>query len=141
IGSHYSVRTSALEQIGGLGPELAEDHSTTLMMNAAGWRGVHAIDAIAHGDGPLTFADMVTQEFQWSRSLVTVLLQYTPRYLSPLPGKLKAQFLFCQLWYPLFSLFMALIYILPIVALMTSVNFANVTYPHFFLHFAPISLV
>ena len=40
------------EEIGGLGPELAEDHSTTLMMNAHGWRGVHAIDAIAHGDGP-----------------------------------------------------------------------------------------
>ena len=31
---------------------LAEDHSTTLMMNAGGWRGVHALDAIAHGDGP-----------------------------------------------------------------------------------------
>ena len=45
IGSHYSVRTSALRQIGGLGPELAEDHSTTLMMNSAGWRGVHALDA------------------------------------------------------------------------------------------------
>ena len=38
------------------------------MMNAHGWRGVHALDAIAHGDGPRTFADLVTQEFQWSRS-------------------------------------------------------------------------
>ena len=141
IGSHYAVRTAALKEIGGLGPELAEDHSTTLMMNAAGWRGVHAIDAIAHGDGPQTFADMVTQEFQWSRSLVTVLLQYTPRYLPSLSTKLKAQFLFCQLWYPLFSMFMALIYILPIVALVSGVNFANVTYPQFFMHFVPISLV
>ncbi|MGO6907962.1 glycosyltransferase, partial [Rhizobium ruizarguesonis] len=44
IGSHYAVRTVALKQIGGLGPELAEDHSTTLMMNAGGWRGVHALD-------------------------------------------------------------------------------------------------
>ena len=34
IGSHYAVRTKALKEIGGLGPELAEDHSTTLMMNA-----------------------------------------------------------------------------------------------------------
>ncbi len=141
IGSHYAVRTAALKEIGGLGPELAEDHSTTLMMNAAGWRGVHAIDAIAHGDGPQTFADMVTQEFQWSRSLVTVLLQYTPRYLPSLSTRLKAQFLFCQLWYPLFSMFMALIYILPIVALVSGVNFANVTYPQFFMHFVPISLV
>lgn len=141
IGSHYAVRTAALKGIGGLGPELAEDHSTTLMMNAAGWRGVHAIDAIAHGDGPQTFADMVTQEFQWSRSLVTVLLQYTPRYLPLLSTRLKAQFLFCQLWYPLFSMFMALIYILPIIALVSGVNFANVTYPQFFIHFVPISLV
>ena len=36
IGSHYAVRTKALKEIGGLGPELAEDHSTTLLMNAGG---------------------------------------------------------------------------------------------------------
>ncbi|MGO8264105.1 glycosyltransferase, partial [Rhizobium ruizarguesonis] len=74
IGSHYAVRTVALKQIGGIGPELAEDHSTTLMMNAGGWRGVHELDAIAHGDGTRTFSDLVTQEFQWSRSLVMLLL-------------------------------------------------------------------
>src|SRR5207237_789745 len=47
IGSHYAVRTSALQQIGGIGPELAEDHSTTFLMQAHGWKGVHAFDAIA----------------------------------------------------------------------------------------------
>ena len=31
-------------------------------MNAGGWRGVHAVDAIAHGDGPNTFADLVKAE-------------------------------------------------------------------------------
>ena len=87
IGSHYAVRTVALRQIGGLGPELAEDHSTTLLMNAFGWRGVHALDAIAFGYGPRTFADLVTQEFQWSRSLVTLLLQYSPKYVPNLPFK------------------------------------------------------
>src|SRR5215813_4545837 len=81
IGSHYAVRIKALKDIGGVGPELAEDHSTTLMMNAHGWRGVHAFNAVAHGDGPTTFADLITQEFQWSRSLVTILLQYSPIYL------------------------------------------------------------
>jgi cellulose synthase (UDP-forming) len=80
IGSHYAVRTQALREIGGLGPELAEDHSTTLMMNGYGWRGIHAIDAIAHGEGPPTFADCVTQEFQWSRSLMVLLLTLLPKY-------------------------------------------------------------
>jgi cellulose synthase (UDP-forming) len=141
IGSHYAVRTKALKEIGGLGPELAEDHSTTLMMNAHGWRGVHALDAIAHGDGPRTFADLVTQEFQWSRSLVMLLLQWSPKLVGNLPPRLKFQFLFSQLWYPLFSLFMAVMFAMPIVALLRGQNFVAVTYPAFLAHFAPLSAV
>ncbi|EJZ17074.1 glycosyltransferase family 2 protein, partial [Rhizobium sp. Pop5] len=141
IGSHYAVRTSALRQIGGLGPELAEDHSTTLMMNAGGWRGVHAVDAIAHGDGPANFADLVVQEFQWSRSLVTILLQHSRHYVPRLPWRLRFQFLFSQLWYPLFSAFMAVMFLLPVAALLTGQVFVNVTYPDFLLHFTPISIV
>lgn len=141
IGSHYAVRTAALRHIGGLGPELAEDHSTTLLMNSGGWRGIHAINAIAHGDGPQTFADLAVQEFQWSRSLTTILLQYLSQYMPSLPAKLKFQFVFAQLWYPLFSLFMALMYVLPLVAITLNRNFADVRYIDFFLHFSPISVV
>ncbi|MDR6635745.1 cellulose synthase/poly-beta-1,6-N-acetylglucosamine synthase-like glycosyltransferase [Phyllobacterium sp. 1468] len=141
IGSHYAVRTTALKEIGGLGPELAEDHSTTLMMNAHGWRGAHALDAIAHGDGPRTFADLITQEFQWSRSLMMILLQYSPRLVGNLPPRLKFQFLFSQFWYPLFSLFMALMFVLPIIALVIGDSFVAVTYPAFLNHFMPQAIM
>jgi len=134
IGSHYAVRTKALDEIGGLGPELAEDHSTTLMMNSHGWQGVHAFDAIAHGEGPRTFTDLITQEFQWSRSLVNILLNWSPKYLPSLPARLKFQFLFCQLWYPLFGLFMLLMYLMPIIALATTEKFVGVTYIAFLVH-------
>lgn len=137
IGSHYAVRTRALRAVGGLGPELAEDHSTSLLMNAGGWRGVHAIDAIAIGDGPANVADMVTQEFQWSRSLLTLLLQHSGRYLGGLPWRLKFLFVFCQLWYPLFALTSAMLYLAPVVALAFDLRYANVTYPAFILHAAP----
>lgn len=140
IGSHYAVRTSALKQVGGLGPELAEDHSTSLMMNAGGWRGVHAIEAIAHGEGPATFADLITQEFQWSRSLVTILLQHSPRYFPRLPRRLKFQFAFSQLWYPLFSAIMALMFAMPVVALLFGFNYVSVAFPRFLLHITPLSL-
>lgn len=139
IGSHYAVRTAALEEIGGLGPELAEDHSTTLMMNAAGWRGVHALDAIAHGDGPLTFVDMITQEFQWSRSLVTVLLRYSPKHIPSMPLRIKAQFLFSQLWYPLFASAMLAIYLLPLIALAKGSSFADISYAEFFIRAALVT--
>lgn len=140
IGSHYAVRTAALKEIGGLGPELAEDHSTTLLFNAGGWRGVHAVDAIAHGDGPGNFADLATQEFQWARSLMTLLLLITPTYYRSLPGWLKFQFIFSQLWYPLFSGFMLVMFLMPGVALLLGRPFVEVTFPAFMLHYAPVGL-
>jgi cellulose synthase (UDP-forming) len=141
IGSHYAVRTRALKAVGGLGPELAEDHSTTMILNAGGWKGVHAINAIAIGDGPATVADMVTQEFQWSRSLVTLLLQHTPRYLPKLPPRLRAQFLFCQLLYPLIALTFCAMYLLPVVAVMFDIRYTQATYPDYFAHLLPVILV
>jgi cellulose synthase/poly-beta-1,6-N-acetylglucosamine synthase-like glycosyltransferase len=138
IGSHYAVRTTALKEVGGLGPELAEDHSTTLIMNAHGWRGVHAMNAIAHGAGPQTFADLVTQEFQWSRSLFTILLKYTPLYFGKLPIRLKLQLVFCQLWYSLFSTLMLVMYSFPLVAIILDSNLVGVNYPDFFAWISPI---
>ncbi len=142
IGSHYAVRTSALKQIGGLGPELAEDHSTTLLMNAGGWRGVHAVDAIAHGLGPETFADLAVQEFQWSRSLVTILLQYTPA----LPGaaaasaassssSIRSSGTRCS------SLTMLLGVIMPIAALALRLHLRQRLYFEFLGHCMPMGLV
>ena len=134
IGSHYTVRTRALKDIGGLGPELAEDHSTSLLFNAAGWSGVHAVDAIAHGDGPATFSDAMTQEFQWSRSLVILLLTLTPKVLNRLTLKKKFEFLFAQLWYPLFSGVMLSAFLLPLEAIITGKPWVNINYVEFVLN-------
>ncbi|MDQ3239555.1 MAG: glycosyltransferase [bacterium] len=131
IGSHYAVRTKALKEIGGLGPELAEDHSTTFMMNVHGWKGVHALDAIAHGDGPATFADAMTQEFQWSRSLIILLLTITPKHLKRMSPRLQFQFIFSQIWYPLFGFIMVIAYLLPIIVILTGEPWTNVSYVNF----------
>ncbi|MBW0157319.1 glycosyltransferase family 2 protein [Sedimentimonas flavescens] len=140
IGSHYAVRTAALKQVGGLGPELAEDHSTTMLMASGGWRGVHAIDAIAMGDGPANLPDLVTQEFQWSRSLLSLLLRYTPRYLRTMPLRLKLLFLLCQTWYVFFAISMAMMYLVPIIAVTFDIRIADVTYPAFLGHSLPAVL-
>jgi hypothetical protein len=72
---------------------------------------------------------------------MTLLLQYTPAYLPCLPLRLKAQFLFCQLWYPLFGLFMLLMFLLPLIALGLDRNMVGVTYPEFIIRFATPSIV
>lgn len=140
IGSHYAVRTSALKEIGGLGPELAEDHSTTLTMNAYGWKGVHAFNAEAHGDGPATFTDFMTQEFQWSRSLIVLLFTLTPKLINRLSLKLKFQFLFSQIWYPSFAIMMLIGILLPLIALIQGQPIVHVSYIAFLLHSTPATL-
>jgi cellulose synthase (UDP-forming) len=133
IGSHYAVRTVALAEIGGLGPELAEDFSTTFLLTSAGWQGAFAHRAQARGEGPLTFAAMVTQEFQWSRSLVTLLLTLAPRHFPRLSWRLRLRFGFALLYYPLFAAMTALGLLLPPIAAVTGHGWLSVNYPEFLL--------
>jgi len=140
IGSHYAVRTAALARIGGIGPELAEDFSTTFLLNSAGWQGVFALDAEAHGDGPLTLSAMVTQEFQWSRSLTTLLLDLVPRHLSRLPWVLRIRFFYALVFYSLLVLTTAAGLLLPPVAAVSGLQWVRVDYLEFLLRWWLLSV-
>lgn len=98
IGSHYAVRTSALARAGGLGPELAEDFSTSYVIRLTGSDGVFAVDALARGQGPPTFAAMITQEFQWTRSLVVLFLGLVRRTLPVFSPRLRFRFTYALLF-------------------------------------------
>ncbi len=134
IGSHYAVRTAALAQIGGIGPELAEDFSTAFLLNSAGWQGVFALDAEAHGDGPLTLTAMLTQEFQWSRSLTTLLLDLVPRHLPRLPWVLRLRFFYALVFYFLLVVTTSAGLLLPPVAAVTGLEWVRVDYLVFLGH-------
>jgi cellulose synthase (UDP-forming) len=128
IGSHFTVRTTALKDIGGLGPELAEDHSTTFLFCAAGWKGVHAIDALASGRGPESFKDGMVQELQWSRSLVILFLTMTPKHIHKFPLRLAFQFLFSQLWYFLYTIALLGALLISPIALVAGQAFMNINF-------------
>jgi len=140
IGSHYAVRTRALRDIGGIGPELAEDFSTSFLFNAAGWHGAFAINAEAHGDGPNTFAAMLVQEFQWSRSLTTVLLSLVPRNFGRLSWSLRLRFLYALFFYSLLVISTLGGLVLAPYAAVTGKPWINVNYGTFLLHWWSISI-
>ncbi|OGC58406.1 hypothetical protein A3A70_00130 [candidate division WWE3 bacterium RIFCSPLOWO2_01_FULL_42_11] len=141
IGSHYALRTKALKEVGGIGPELAEDYSTTLALNSGGWSGVWSYNAEAHGDGPHTYADLITQDYQWARSLITLFLSYYPKHMSKLSFKHKLHFAFTQLWYPLGAMVWLVSVSLPIVALVTGIPPVSVKFSEFVMFAgAPLAL-
>jgi cellulose synthase (UDP-forming) len=140
IGSHYAVRTAALREIGGIGPELAEDFSTTFLLSSAGWQGAFAIDAEAHGLGPATFAAMVVQEFQWSRSLTTLMLGLVPNNIRRLRWRMRLRFSYALSYYGLLVGTTVLGLLLPPVAALTGRPWIQVNYGAFLLHWWSLSV-
>lgn len=134
IGSHYAVRTQALKDIGGVGPELAEDFSTSFLLAAHGWRGVFDIEAIAEGEGPHTFVDGMTQELQWARSLTTVGLRYSRGHWKNLRPTERFRFGFALCWYPLFVAHLGLAFLLAPLAIVLAKPWVSVTLIGFFAH-------
>ncbi|HEY2193156.1 MAG TPA: glycosyltransferase family 2 protein [Actinomycetospora sp.] len=139
IGSHYAVRTAALREIGGVGPELAEDFSTSFLLSSAGWQGAFAIDAEARGEGPQTLPAMLVQEFQWSRSLTTVLFGLVPRHLGRMPWRLRLRFMFALLFYVSLAVTTVGGLSLPPIAAVTGLPWIHVNYVAFLLHWWSIS--
>jgi len=140
IGSHYAVRTSALKEAGGIGPELAEDFTTTFLLNSAGWDGRFAIDAAAHGEGPPTFGAMLTQEFQWSRSLMTVFLGLFFSRGRRLSFSHRLRFAYALGYYPAFGLVMCIGVLLPPVACILGEPWVRVNYLEFVVRWWAISM-
>ena len=85
--------------------------------------------------------DLITQEFQWSRSLLSLLLRYMPDYVGKMPWRLKFLFVLCQSWYVFFALSMSMMYVAPIIAISFDMRFADVTYPAFIGHVLPAGTV
>lgn len=139
IGSHYAVRTAALREAGGIGPELAEDFTTTLLMSSAGWDGAFALDAEAHGEGPPTLSAMLTQEFQWSRSLMTALIDLFPTAWRRLGWRRRLRFSYALVYYPMSVTVLGVGVLLPPIACVFDVTWVNVNYVEFIAHWWAIS--
>jgi cellulose synthase (UDP-forming) len=126
IGSHTTYRTAAVRAIGGYQPTRAEDHLDTVVLAAHGYRGVYVPEIIAEGDGPDDFGTYLGQQFAWAYSMVQIFLQHTPRLVRRYTAGQAFQFLMAQSWYTLWSLSVAVLWMLPVVALLTGRPIAHV---------------
>lgn len=140
IGSHTSYRTSAIREIGGFQPTRAEDHLDTVVLAAHGYTGVFVPELIATGDGPHDLTTYLRQQFAWAYSMIQIFFQHTPRLLRRYTRAQALQFLFCQSWYTLWSVSLALLWALPAVALLVNEPIASVPVGRFVVYFAPVML-
>ena len=140
IGSHTSYRTAAVREIGGFQPTRAEDHLDTVVLAAHGYTGVFVPDLIATGDGPHDLATYLRQQFAWAYSMIQIFFGHTPRLIRSYTRGQALQFLFCQSWYTLWSISLAVLWALPAVALLVNRPIASVSVGRFFVYFVPVML-
>ena len=140
IGSHTSYRTAAVREIGGFQPTRAEDHLDTVVLAAHGYSGVFVPELIATGDGPHDLATYLRQQFAWAYSMIQIFFQHTPRLIRRYTRGQALQFLFCQSWYTLWSISLAVLWALPAVALLVNQPIASVPVGRFFVYFVPVVL-
>ena len=85
VGCHNTHRITALRQIGGFAPHEADDMVMTLLYRANGWRGVYVPKILARGLTPVDWANYLTQQRRWARSLLDFKFRVFPKYASRLP--------------------------------------------------------
>ena len=140
IGSHTAYRTAAIREIGGFQPTRAEDHLDTVVLAAHGYTGVFVPELIATGDGPHDLATYLRQQFAWAYSMIQIFFQHTPRLIRRYTRGQALQFLFCQSWYTIWSISLALLWALPAIALLVDQPIASVPIERFFVYFVPVML-
>jgi cellulose synthase (UDP-forming) len=141
IGSHTSYRMAAVREIGGFQPTRAEDHLDTVVLAGAGYEGVFVPDLIAVGQGPHDLATYLRQQFAWAYSMIGIFLHHMPRMVGKYSPKRVFQFLFCQSWYTFWSVSLAVLWLLPSLALALHRPIASVKLSEFLVYFLPVVLV
>jgi len=138
IGSHSTYRMKAIDQINGFQPTRAEDHLNTIALAANGWKGVYHPEIIAEGEGPETLETYLAQQFAWAYSLFQVLTRFSPFLLPKTSYRQKFQALFTQTWYPLWSTSIFILFLIPLISLVSGKSPTTMTSTDFFWHITPI---
>lgn len=138
IGSHTTYRTSAVRAIGGFQPTRAEDHLDTVVLAAAGYSGVYVPEVIASGDGPEDLGTYLHQQFAWAYSMIQIFLLHTPHLLRNYSPRQALQFLMAQSWYLRWSLSIAVLWIMPAVALLAGEPITRVSLSEFLAYYLAV---
>jgi cellulose synthase (UDP-forming) len=131
VGSHAAFRLSALYHIGGFQRTLAEDHHNTLRLNAEGYWGAFNPDAYAIGDAAGSYTDSMVQQRQWARATTQILFTYFPSDCLKLSRGKRVQLGFTESWHVVLALTHLVVWLLPIVALITQQPWAQVSFTGF----------
>ncbi len=83
-GAFGAFRLSALQHVGGLDMEVAEDAAVTMKLRQAGYKIRFAPEAVARTNAPETLTALTLQRLRWDAGLITIWCRRCIGNISPL---------------------------------------------------------
>src|SRR5688572_4780265 len=140
IGSNALLRTSALRQIGGYQPGLAEDLATSVALHAAGWKSVYVHEPLAPGLAPSDLAAWFSQQLKWSRGVFEVVITDFPRLFRRLTWGAVSSYIVRGSYY-LIGLLVAVHLWLTVISLLFERRLPSTDFADYVEHALPLILV
>jgi len=101
---------AALESVGGLDCEVAEDAALSMKLRVKGWNLRYSYDACAATEAPETPVDLFLQRLRWDASIVTIWWHKFGYLLNPFSRQFTPRNLCASLDVLVFSMFMPLLW-------------------------------
>ena len=117
---------AAVDAVGGLDCEVAEDAALSMKLRAHGWNLRYGYDACAATLVPETPTDLFLQRLRWDASIVTIWWRKFGFLLNPFSSRFTTRNLFTSLDVLVFSMFMPLFWPFYLIWLGTRISMEDI---------------
>jgi cellulose synthase/poly-beta-1,6-N-acetylglucosamine synthase-like glycosyltransferase len=77
IGANHVIRVSALRSVDHYSAHITEDLLTGMKLHARGWKSVYVPEALAIGEGPITWKAYFAQQKRWAYGCMHILFNHS----------------------------------------------------------------
>jgi cellulose synthase (UDP-forming) len=140
IGANHVIRVRALKEVNHYSAHITEDLLTGMKLHTKGWKSIYLSEALAIGEGPLTWEAYFNQQMRWAYGCIDILFRYSFSLYRKMGLRRMIYYFFLQQHY--FSgIAMALSIVLLSLYFFVGISTMNVDIVSFFIYYPSILVV
>ncbi|MFZ1250583.1 MAG: glycosyltransferase family 2 protein [Candidatus Microsaccharimonas sp.] len=94
IGANHIIRVKALESVDHYSAHITEDLLTGMKLHANGWKSIYYPEALAIGEGPITWKSYFTQQKRWAYGCMHILFNHSLKLITKMKFR-QALYYYC----------------------------------------------
>lgn len=99
IGANHVIRVKALKEVDHYSAHITEDLLTGMKLHNKGWKSIYLSEALAIGEGPLTWEAYFNQQTRWAYGCIDILLRHSFKLFKKMGWRRTIYYFFLQQHY------------------------------------------